>query len=184
MPADKPQAVPRRHLLRALLGREIPTDAPPGDARAEDGAPRDPHAAGDAAYANGDYAAAVAAYRASIRGDLSNAPVRARLGQALYALGQFVQARVEFEHVLRLTDGSDPFCRLGLGLTLLGLGKTEKAAATLAAFDDPTRPDLTALAGRIAGRLGQAETPDLTGLRLTLERTARAMALWPETGTA
>ncbi|MHC1791366.1 hypothetical protein [Solidesulfovibrio sp.] len=183
MTADTPRAVPRRHLLRALLGREIPQDTPP-DATGEDGAPRDPHAAGDAAYAAGDYPAAVAAYRASVRSDLSNAPVRARLGYALYVLGQFIQARVEFEHALRITDGNDPFFRLGLGLTLLALGKTEKAAATLAAFDDPTRPDLTALAGRIAGRLAQSEAAELTGLRLTLERTARAMALLPENGVA
>ena len=183
MTADTPRNIPRRHLFRALLGREIPAESPPAD---KDGAPRaaDPHAAGDAAYAAADYPAAVAAYRASVRGDLSNAAARARLGYALYALEQYVQARVEFDHVLRLTDGKDVFARLGLGLTLMGLGKTEKAAAALLAFDDPERADLTALARRIADKLETTEATGLPGLRLTLERSARAMGLLPDHGAA
>jgi len=183
MSADKPRSIPRRHLIRALLGREIPEAAPPeatsGEARAAS-----PHAAGDAAYAIPDYLAAIAAYRESVRGDLSNTAVRNRLGHSLYELGQYIQARVEFEHVLRLTDGKDVFARLGLGLTLIGLGKTEKALAALQAFDDPERPDLTALARRIADKLPVTEVTSYPGLRLTLERSARAMGLLPDHGAA
>jgi Flp pilus assembly protein TadD len=185
MTTDKSRTVPRRHLIRALLGREIPaaTAGQPGpDASA--GSAAAPHAAGDAAYAAGDFAAAVTAYRATVPGDLSNIPVRSRLGYALYATGQFIQARVEFEHGLRLTNGEDAFCRLGLGLTLLALGKTGKAADLLEAFDAPDLAELTALARRIADRLREAGDTDPTPLRLTLERSARAMAFLPETGTA
>ncbi|KHK01812.1 tetratricopeptide repeat protein [Desulfovibrio sp. TomC] len=185
MTTDKPRVVPRRHLFRALLGREIPTETPPATPGNDPVASRPaPHAAGDAAYALGDYPAAVAAYRESVRGDLSNVPVRARLGYALYVTGHLVQARVEFEHGLRLTDGADAFCRLGLGLTLIALGKVEKAADVLEHFTAPDLEELTALARRIAGRLRAAEMTDPTPLRLTLERSARAMAFLPETGAA
>ena len=183
MSTDKPRVVPRRHLIRALLGREIPAESPQtGETR--EPASAAPHAAGDAAYALGDYAAAVAAYRESVRGDLSNVPVRSRLGYALYATGHFIQARVEFEHGLRLTDGADAFCRLGLGLSLIALGKVEKAADTLAALQVPDLAELTALAGRIAERLRESGDTDPTPLRLTLERSARAMAFLPEVGPA
>ena len=183
MTADTPRSIPRRHLFRALLGREIPTETPPNATPAA-GQAASPHAAGDAAYAAADYPAAMAAYRESARGDLSNPAVRNRLGHCLYELGQFIQARVEFEHVLRLTDGKDVFARLGLGLTLLALGKTEKAMAALQAFDDPERADLTALARRIADKLETADVASYPGLRLTLERSARAMGLLPDHGTA
>ena len=183
MTTDTPRNIPRRHLFRALLGREIPTESPPNAAPAA-GQAASPHAAGDAAYAAADYPAAMAAYRESVRGDLSNPVVRNRLGHCLYELAHFIQARVEFEHVLRVTDGKDVFARLGLGLTLLALGKTEKAMAALQAFDDPERADLTALARRIAGKLETADTASFPGLRLTLERSARAMGLLPDHGAA
>ena len=183
MTADTPRNIPRRHLFRALLGREIPSGSPP-DAEGVAAREADPHAVGDAAYAAADYATAVAAYRESVRGDLSNTATRDRLGYALYALEQYIQARVEFEHVLRLTDGKDLFARLGLGLTLIGLGKTEKAATALLAFDDPERADLTALARRIAGKLETTDATGLPGLRQTLERSARAMGLLPDHGSA
>lgn len=183
MTADKPRSFPRRHLIRALLGRELPAESPPA-ATAEPGQAASPHAAGDAAYVIPDYLAAIAAYRESVRGDLSNVAVRNRLGHSLYELGQYIQARVEFEHVLRLTEGRDVFARLGLGLTLIGLGKTEKAVAALQAFDDPERADLTALARRIADKLPTTEATSYPGLRLTLERSARAMGLLPDHGSA
>ena len=186
MTADTPRTIPRRHLFRALLGREIPTESPPAATAADVAAGRaaPPHAAGDAAYAAADYPAAMAAYRESVRSDLSNPAVRDRLGHCLYELEHYIQARVEFEHVLRLTDGKDVFARLGLGLTLLALGKTEKAMATLKAFDDPERADLTALARRIADKLETADVASFPGLRLTLERSARAMGLLPDHGAA
>jgi tetratricopeptide (TPR) repeat protein len=178
MSSDSRRTVSRRHLVRALLGREAPENRPDADPQAS------PHAAGDAAYAAGDYPAAVAAYRASIRGDLSNAPVRARLGHALYEMGQYIQARVEFEHVLRLTDGGDGLARLGLALTFLGLDKGPRAAAVLAAVIDPERPELERAAREAAARLSVEEAPDCADLRLELERVARATALLPESASA
>ena len=164
----------RRNLVRALLGRDIPK--PRSDAPAPDR-----HAAGDAAYAAGDYAAAVSAYRASVREDLSNTAVRFRLGHALYATGQALQARVEFEHVLRLTGGADAMARLGLGLTLLALGKREKAAGALEAFNDPERPQLTEAARQAAEVLAAGTDAEAANLRAELEVLARQTALFPDT---
>ncbi|WP_428562789.1 MAG: tetratricopeptide repeat protein [Solidesulfovibrio sp. DCME] len=167
----------RRHLVRALLGREIPKPGPQAEAP-------DRHAAAEAAYAAGDYPAAVTAYRASVRGDLSNPEARLRLGHALFATGQMIQARVEFEHVLRLTDGAAPTARLLLGLTLLALGKREKAASQLAAFTDPDRPELETAAREAASRLENeagAAPADTDALATRLLALAHGTALLPET---
>ncbi|QAZ69164.1 hypothetical protein [Solidesulfovibrio carbinolicus] len=183
MTADKPRAIPRRHLIRALLGRDIPSDpAPvPEPERTVPAAPAaDPHAAGNAAYAAGDYAGAAAAYRVSVRGDLSNPMARARLGYALYATRQLIQAKVEFEHVLHLTNGGDAFARLCLGLTLAALGKTDKAADNLEAFAAPQAEELAALSLRVAAKLRDIGNADPAPLILTLERSARAMGFLPE----
>lgn len=182
MTADKPRAIPRRHLIRALLGRDVPSASAPGPEPERADAPRaaDPHAAGNAAYAAGDYAEAAAAYRTSVRGDLSNPIVRARLGYALYATRQLIQAKVEFEHVLHLTNGGDAFARLCLGLTLAALGKADKAAGNLEAFDAPQAEELVALSRRIAGKLRDIGNGDPAPLLLTLERSARAMGFLPE----
>jgi len=172
-PADRPTVVSRRNLVRALLGRTLPP------AGGEAGPPQaDPHAAGDAAFIAGDFAGAVTAYRASVRGDLSNVAVRTRLGQALFLTGQFIQARVEFEHVLRLTDGQDPMARIGLGLCLLELGKTAKAAVTLAAFADPERPELETRAHELATALDADQAP--TTATSELLALAQATGLFPE----
>jgi tetratricopeptide (TPR) repeat protein len=177
MKPDARPTVSRRNLVRALLGRETPAE------NAAAPAP-DRHAAGDAAYAAGDFPAAVAAYRASIRGDLSNAPVRLRLGCALYALEQYIQARVEFEHVLRLTGGNDRLARLCLGLTLLALDKHERAAVTFAAFTDPERPELERATEEAARLLAAGDVADPQALRRAIESAARATALLSDTGQA
>jgi tetratricopeptide (TPR) repeat protein len=182
MTRDTRPTVSRRHLVRALLGRDVLPDRPRADPSAPTGAGPEtsPYAAADAAYAAGDYAAAIPAYRAIVRGDLSNAVARVRLGHALYELGQPIQARVEFEHVLRLTGGSDRLARLGLGLAFLALGKRERAAATLAAYVDAERPELAAAAAAAARELAGDGEADLPALRQGLDSLARATALLPE----
>lgn len=174
--ASSGRPVSRRHLVRALLGRELPeTEESKRQAAAS------LHAAGDAAFAAGDFVGAVAAYRVSVRSDLSNTAVRTRLGQALYCLGQYIQARVEFEHVLRLSDGADGTARLGLGLTWLALGKTTKAGETLGVLADAAAPDLAAEVRSLTEALdNEGESLDLTARRQRLERLARAGGLLPE----
>lgn len=176
-PTDRPTVVSRRNLVRALLGRDVP----PSGGRTRQ-APVDPHAAGDAAFIAGDFPAAVAAYRASVRGDLSNVAVRTRLGQALFLTGHPIQARVEFEHTLRLTDGANAMARLGLTLCLLELGKTAKAAAILAAFADPERPELEAQARSLATALESDAAPATDATKGTLLALAQTHGLFPEMG--
>ncbi|WP_300164071.1 tetratricopeptide repeat protein [Solidesulfovibrio sp.] len=178
MASDDRPTVSRRNLVRALLGRDTPKP------RQEPAAATDRHVAGDAAYAAGDYAAAVAAYRVSVRGDLSNAAVRLRLGHALYATGQHIQARVEFEHVLRLSGRTVPAAQLLLALTLLALDKREKAALVLAAFADPDRPELEQAAREASEKLEAGAIPDPTALRRELQALAEATALTPEAPAA
>ncbi|WP_029460709.1 tetratricopeptide repeat protein [Solidesulfovibrio alcoholivorans] len=177
MAHDERPTVSRRNLVRALLGRDIPKP------RADASAP-DRHAAGDAAYAAGDYPAAVAAYRASVREDLSNTAVRFRLGHALYATGQALQARVEFEHVLRLSGGTDAAARFFLALSLLALHKPAKAALALAAFADPDRPELERAAHEAAQKLENDPTVDAAGMARELHVLAAATALVPESPTS
>jgi len=169
---DRP-ALSRRQFFRTLLGRGAPS------ADSADRTPTaDPHAAGNAAYAAGDFPAAVVAYRASVRQDLANTALRTRLGQALYATGQYIQARVEFEHVLRLTDGAAGPARLGLALTLLRLGRTARAGQLLAAFADTARPALTALAQTTAAAVADGAPADLADRIRALEEHARASRLF------
>lgn len=177
MSDDTRPTVSRRNLVRALLGRNRP------ETPAEPAADPDRHAVGDAAYAAGDYAGAVTAYRTSVRGDLSNTAIRLKLGHALYATGQFIQAKVEFEHVLRLDTGHNPMARLCLGLTLLAMGKPQKAAVVLREFDDPDRPELVTATHNAAAQLEADATTETAALRADLERTARILALLPDTAT-
>lgn len=171
--ADRP-GLSRRQFFQTLLGR----GAPPAERdRRRPEAPL--HTAGNAAYAAGDFPAAVAAYRISVRQDLSDTRVRARLGYALYATGQPLQARVEFEHVLRLNDGADGLARLGLGLSLLRLGKTARAGHVLADFADVDRPELTALAQATAEALAAGTATDLPDRIRALEDHARTTGLFP-----
>lgn len=172
----RPTMVSRRNLVRALLGREMPASPQ----HAPNQPPANPHAAGDAAYAAGNYAEAVTAYRASVRGDLSNTAVRGRLGYALYTRGHYIQAKVEFEHVLRLTDGADQQARLGLALTFLAMDKPAKAAAILTAVAAPEHPDLESLAKATSRALtAEAGRTDLAATRLALENVARTAGLLP-----
>jgi hypothetical protein len=171
--ADRP-VFSRRHLIRALLGRPLPrcgADAPPAATVS--------HAAGDAAYAAGDFPAAVTAYRTSVRQDLANTAVRTRLGYALYAIEQRIQAKVEFEHALRLTQGRDVLARLGLALTLLRLDKPGRAGELLAGFTDAGRPTLVSRAQAVGLTLTAGHGYDPQTVATELEALARETGLVP-----
>ncbi len=91
-------------------------------------APLPAHLLAEAAEAQlgGDLPGAVERYRDYIKADPNNADVRFALGKCLYALGQHIQARVEFERTLMLRK-QDLLATAFLGLTLLRLGKRERA---------------------------------------------------------
>jgi tetratricopeptide (TPR) repeat protein len=77
------------------------------------------------AYAASDYETAIPEYRECIKRLPHHSEARQRLGYCLYRTGQYVQAKVEFDRVLR-DLGKDNFSSLYLGLTLAHLGKREQ----------------------------------------------------------
>lgn len=79
-------------------------------------------------YVDGDYEAARDIYKECLKADQNDADVRYRLGVCLYRIAKYRQAKLEFERVLRIDRGyQDAF--LYLGLTMVRLGKPEKAPA-------------------------------------------------------
>lgn len=115
---------------------------------------------GNEAYAVADYTAAIPEYRQCVKLFPAHLEARKRLGYCLYRTGQFIQARVEFDRVLRETK-KDNYSALYLGLTYAQMGKVEKAVAAwrqyyntdevrimrelnlqIALLESPEKPDL------------------------------------------
>ncbi|MBN2140629.1 MAG: tetratricopeptide repeat protein [Desulfovibrionaceae bacterium] len=92
--------------------------------------------AANRAFEQGDLEEAAAKYREFVTDEPNNAPARQRLGETLYRLGRPLQARLEFERALKIS-GKDNRASLFLGLSLLRLGKTEKAAKAWQEYFDP-----------------------------------------------
>ncbi|WP_319543428.1 tetratricopeptide repeat protein [uncultured Pseudodesulfovibrio sp.] len=77
-------------------------------------------------YVDGEFEAARDKYKECLQSDQNDADVRYRLGVCQYKIGKYMQAKVEFERTLRI-DRSYQDAFLYLGLTLVRLGKPEKA---------------------------------------------------------
>jgi hypothetical protein len=92
--------------------------------------------------------------REQAKANTKDVAARKRLGFALFRLDYLVQARVEFEQVLRLGKNEDPDVLLHLGLILARAGKTDKAAAVwgryVATGAEPARPEIENLLARLA----------------------------------
>ncbi|NDV19598.1 tetratricopeptide repeat protein [Pseudodesulfovibrio sp. JC047] len=82
----------------------------------------------NALYVDGDFEAARDAYRDCLKSDQNDADIRYRLGVCQYRVGKYRQAKLEFERTLRI-DRTYQDAFLYLGLTLVRLGKPEKAPA-------------------------------------------------------
>jgi tetratricopeptide (TPR) repeat protein len=135
----KPAVMDRRALFKTLAGRAPKKEETPvPDVPAE---PDPLFLSGMDAYRAGDMEKAVADLRPYVRANQRHVEARRRLGHALYALGQHIQAKVEFETALKKTP-DDPFCRLFLGLALLRMGKTEKARTAWENLALPENPGL------------------------------------------
>jgi tetratricopeptide (TPR) repeat protein len=78
------------------------------------------------AYDADDLQTAVGLLRDCIRIDLDHAPARLLLGYCLFRRGAYIQARVEFDRVLRIQP-NDTLAALYGGLTHARLGKLETA---------------------------------------------------------
>lgn len=75
-------------------------------------------------------------YKECIDCDKNDADVRYRCGVCLYKVGKYRQAKLEFERTLRINrEFKDAF--LYLGLTIVRLGKPEKAVALWKQYFNP-----------------------------------------------
>jgi len=93
-------------------------------------------ASANAAFAAGNWEAALAPYREFLEAERENAEARQRLGECLYRLGRHLAAKVEFERILR-HNRSNNRAILFLGLTLARLERVQKAAVVWKLFFDP-----------------------------------------------
>lgn len=112
--------------------QEDDSDVTPRDAAsAEDALVR-----ANAAYAYSDYEAAIEGYRECLQKMPRHTDARQRLGYCLYRTEQYVQAKVEFERVIR-ERGKDNFSSLYLGLTLARMDKRDKAVTAWRGYFNP-----------------------------------------------
>lgn len=128
---------------------------------------------------SGNLDEAIQTFRSHIRQELNDDEARMALGSCLYETGQLIQAKVEFERVLRIRK-NDSLASLYLALTLLRMEKLDKAVKALAAFDGKgADPLVEALANARASleEQGGAAMPEVVSAlesRLQVEATERA----------
>lgn len=162
MSAKKEIDVSRRNLLfgafRRLRGEEA--EGRP-QARSSETLPLLNEA--NAAFDSGDFATATPKYRELLQKEPENREARRRLGRCLYGEGKFVQAKVEFERVLR-ADREDNEAWLFLGLTLARGGSPAKAVSVWKNFKDMRNVPLVREINLQAALLEESEEPD--GVRI------------------
>lgn len=88
------------------------------------------------AFRDQEYEKAHGLYKEFLSNESRNADARLRLGLCLYHLGKHIQAKVEFERVLR-ERRDDKQAMLYLGLALARLNKPGKAAVIWQMYFDP-----------------------------------------------
>lgn len=117
---------------------------------------------GNVALASGNLQEAVTHFRAFVKEAPHEAPPRLCLGRCLYDLGQFIQARVEFQRAMDLTKDGPTHMRdhaiLFLGLSFLRLGKGARAHATWKDWHPGMVPALAETLDPILPRLAAPET--------------------------
>lgn len=113
------------------------------------------------AFAAGDFLQAAAKFKELLHKDPNNNAVRRRLGCCLYREAKFVQAKVEFERVLRI-NRDDNEAWLYLGLTLARGDNPVKAASVWKNFKDMRNIPLVREINLQSALLEQPEPPDGT----------------------
>ncbi|WP_207263960.1 tetratricopeptide repeat protein [Desulfovibrio sp. Huiquan2017] len=93
--------------------------------------------AANALYVDEQWEEARLKYKECLEQDKNDADVRYRLGVCSYKRGMFRQAKLEFERALRIDQTyQDAF--LYLGLTLVRLGRSDKAPAVWSRYFNPS----------------------------------------------
>lgn len=128
----------RRELFTGWRKRLTETEAASGESAQEISEKQTKSLAREKAFElldTGGLDEAIDAFRSYVRQELNDDEARMALGSCLYEKGQLVQAKVEFERVLRIRK-NDSLASLYLTLVLLRLQKFEKAMKTLAAIEN------------------------------------------------
>jgi tetratricopeptide (TPR) repeat protein len=161
--------------LRRLRGDDRP-EAPALAAATQGVAPdaakqaKDAFVRGNLAYASARYEAAIPEYRECVRLFPAHLEARKRLGYCLYRTGQFVQARIEFERVLREAK-ADNFSSLYLGLTFASMGRADKAAAAWRQYRNTDEVRIMRELNLQIALLESPEKPDLADVVAEVEQT-------------
>lgn len=131
---------------------------------------------GNEAYAIAEYGEAVPEYRECVRLFPAHLEARKRLGYCLYRIQQYIQAKVEFERVLKETK-KDNYSSLYLGLTMARLGKADKA---LAAWKGYFNPDEVRIMRELNLQMALLESPEKPDLDDVVEQVEEAIAIRKE----
>lgn len=92
----------------------------------------------DALAGRGEYIEAAAAYRSILEESSEAHDIRAKLGWCLYKAGKLVQAKVEFQRVLRKAENR--LATLHLGLCLAREGRLDGALKAWEGYSNPDEP--------------------------------------------
>jgi tetratricopeptide (TPR) repeat protein len=161
--------VSRRRLLFGFLDRARGVEAAPV-AAASQTAPV--LAQANAAFAAGDFAAAVGFYKAFLQDESGNDEARQRFGESLYRQGQYIQAKIEFERLLQ-KNRKNTRAILFLGLVLARLDRVQKAAVVWKLFFDPRNVTLQRelnLQIALVESAGEDQLPEAVSVAEAVER--------------
>ncbi len=127
----------------------------------------------------GDYQKAIELLRPFVRSHPDRLEPRTLLGDSLYQVGQYIQARVELDRACQ-KDKCSTFARLYQGLSLARLGKADKAISAWNCF---LSQDVDPIAGAVIDQLSRlgAAAPDFESIAAAVDQ---AIALKAEALTA
>lgn len=111
----------------------------------------------DALADRGEYLEAAAAYRSILEESPEAHDIRAKLGWCLYKAGKLVQAKVEFQRVLRKSESR--LATLHLGLCLAREGRLEDALKAWEGYFNPDEPGIMREINWIKARMETSEPP-------------------------
>lgn len=128
---------------------------------------------GNRHYAKAEYDEASTHYRECVRLFPAHLEARKRLGYCFYQLGKHLQARVEFERILKAAK-KDNFCSLYLGLCYARLGKAKKVLEAWQGYFNPEEVRIMRELNIQRALLESPEPPELEDVADSLEEAIMA----------
>lgn len=128
----------------------------PAGAQAPDDAASEAFAAGEAAFADADYAAALRAFERARDAGADGAAVHYNIGVSQYRLGEFAAAAETFRMIAARFPRMRGVADYNLGLALVELGRTSSARAAFARAQRSDDATVARLAAAMLGRLAPA----------------------------